>query len=762
MPEASKQNVRTIVVAGDVTIDWNIARARAHLGELTTYQYIWGSDIATRACSQAGGAALLTELLGALCEIETGPSKYEDGPSEYEYGSSKYGYGPSGYGYKVIGPTISPDALNNPAHSQYTRSYSIWSAYPRRAGEKGKGMVWRVAEFWGTDYASKTYASKTPPSETYASETYSSETHSPETYPSETYPTSAFTSTSTSASAYAHKESPKNAWGVVLDDANLGIRDQQKAWPESIKYPSSETEWVVVKIAHPVAQGPLWEQIITHFADKLLVVVSVSDLRKANMHIGYELSWEQILSEVIQAVTNDPNLSKPSAVVVLLGTTGAVIIDRKKGNTLIFDPYAQEENWKRDHPGTCIGYASCAIAALVHQFMKDSGKPDLIDAMKHGVNAARAMHLAGYAQGDGSTLVDLRFPVKAVTEALTTTTLEETSLSSIKLQELKEGWTILSLRKNLDINLDMKKIAADVVRFGPEVSLRNIPLERIGKWSSIDRAEIENIRSLCNIMTEYVTQSRPSRPLSIAVFGPPGSGKSFAIKEVARGLMPGQLSQLEFNLSQFESHQELPFAFHRVRDCALRHELPLVFWDEFDTPLQGRELGWLRYFLAPMQDGEFHDGGIPHPVGPAIFVFAGGTHSTMESFRETAESNPAAKGRDFVSRLRGFLNILGPNPQGEQDEGFLIRRALLMRSLLSRKAEQLFDRENVLHIDEGVLQAFLLIDSYRHGARSMECIIDMSSLAGKLMFERSCLPAFHQLDLHVDNGKFLSLVSGIA
>jgi hypothetical protein len=292
--------------------------------------------------------------------------------------------------------------------------------------------------------------------------------------------------------------------------------------------------------------------------------------------------------------------------------------------------------------------------------------------------------------------------------------------------------------------------------------LSDTPLERIGNWSSVDRAEIESIRSLRNIMQEYVSQPRPSRPLSLAVFGPPGSGKSFAIKEVARALMPGKLSQLEFNLSQFESHEELPAAFHRVRDSALRQELPLVFWDEFDTPLQGHELGWLRYFLAPMQDGEFREGGLPHPIGPAIFVFAGGVHATMAEFRKKAESDPAAKVPDFLSRLRGFLNILGPNAQGERDVAFILRRALLLRSLLLRKAAQLFDAKGELRIDEGVLRAFLEIGQYRHGARSMESIIDMSTLSGKLKFERSCLPAPHQLDLHVEATEFLQLVSGIA
>ena len=75
MPIKSKMSNKAIVVAGDVTVDWNIARARTHLGKLTRYQYIWGSDIATRACSQSGGAALLTEMLTVLCDKENASSK---------------------------------------------------------------------------------------------------------------------------------------------------------------------------------------------------------------------------------------------------------------------------------------------------------------------------------------------------------------------------------------------------------------------------------------------------------------------------------------------------------------------------------------------------------------------------------------------------------------------------------------------------------------------------------------------------------------
>jgi hypothetical protein len=65
-----------------------------------------------------------------------------------------------------------------------------------------------------------------------------------------------------------------------------------------------------------------------------------------------------------------------------------------------------------------------------------------------------------------------------------------------------------------------------------------------------------------------------------------------------------------------------------------------------------------------------------------------------------------------------------------------------------------------LEIDEGVLRAFLAIDEYIHGARSMQAIVEMSTLSGKPRFERSSLPARRQLALHVDAGRFLELVRG--
>jgi hypothetical protein len=262
-------------------------------------------------------------------------------------------------------------------------------------------------------------------------------------------------------------------------------------------------------------------------------------------------------------------------------------------------------------------------------------------------------------------------------------------------------------------------------------------------------------------MGEYLARPRRTRPLSLAVFGPPGSGKSFAIKQMASEMMLGarSVSILEFNLSQFASPGDLPAALQRVRDSTVGEALPLVFWDEFDTPLDGRELGWLAQFLAPMQDGVFLEAGNTRPIGPAIFIFAGGTHATMTSFKSRAVEVPSAKATDFLSRLRGYVDILGPNPANSDDETYQLRRALLLRALLLQKASGL-SHQGHLDIDPGVLHAFINVTTYVHGARSMESIVDMSALSGKLRYERSALPPQHQLSLHVDADEFLGLVRG--
>jgi hypothetical protein len=52
-----------------------------------------------------------------------------------------------------------------------------------------------------------------------------------------------------------------------------------------------------------------------------------------------------------------------------------------------------------------------------------------------------------------------------------------------------------------------------------------------------------------NIIGKYVDDKSWETPLSLAVFGPPGTGKSFTVKAISKAA--GLSAALEYNLAQF-------------------------------------------------------------------------------------------------------------------------------------------------------------------------------------------------------------------
>ncbi|MEN8200850.1 MAG: ATP-binding protein, partial [Thermodesulfobacteriota bacterium] len=160
----------------------------------------------------------------------------------------------------------------------------------------------------------------------------------------------------------------------------------------------------------------------------------------------------------------------------------------------------------------------------------------------------------------------------------------------------------------------------------------NLPIFQVGHLRTIDPAEIDPVITLQNVMDSYVSKEKVLRPLCLGVFGPPGSGKSFAVKEVARVISKrfdgNPFDFFEFNLTQFASPDEINSAIEPVRASVAMGKVPIVFWDEFDCRYDGNEFGYLRYFLPSMQDGVTYVNGIPHFIGRAIFVFAGGVKAS--------------------------------------------------------------------------------------------------------------------------------------
>jgi hypothetical protein len=309
-----------------------------------------------------------------------------------------------------------------------------------------------------------------------------------------------------------------------------------------------------------------------------------------------------------------------------------------------------------------------------------------------------------------------------------------------------------------------------------------VPLLTFGKLTLIERQEIEGLRSIRNLFKDYLEDSGRAGPafppISIAVFGSPGSGKSFAVKQIAfeinRNLNEPRrgLEAIEYNVAQFRSVDELGDAITRASVINNEGKTPLVFFDEFDCGCEGTPLGWLKYFLSAMQDGIFYGARQTIKMARAIFVFAGGVYQSFESFdpssalaatgRERRDSDEIGnrlrhfrdqKGPDFISRLRGHINIL-PINVGEGEVKPIIRRAFILRGLLEKKSLIVKARgQHVAYIDPDIVYALLTVDLYRHGARSMEAILQMCSLIqGKI--EKASLPSRAQLNMHVDADEF--------
>jgi hypothetical protein len=296
-------------------------------------------------------------------------------------------------------------------------------------------------------------------------------------------------------------------------------------------------------------------------------------------------------------------------------------------------------------------------------------------------------------------------------------------------------------------------MAKDYVN-GKTSALSKFPVLEIKALKTYDRYEIEAFSVIRNTLVNYKNNGS-KMPLTISVFGSPGSGKSFGIKQILKQVFgKDNFVQETFNVSQFSKPEDLAAAFYWVKEINDKNEnkLPLLFLDEFDSAgLDGTALGWLKNYLAPMQDGEFFDGEKNLALGRCVLVFAGATSSTFEQFRNPDDILffKNQKGPDFVSRVQCFIDIAGPNPRTASEKSHVLRRAVLLHSFLQRY--------NITEIDPDIVRALLLIPGYTFGARSMETIIKMSNPKNGVL-NPSDLPIGSQLAAHLPVRTFTNLL----
>jgi hypothetical protein len=500
------------------------------------------------------------------------------------------------------------------------------------------------------------------------------------------------------------------------------------------------------------------KEIIGNIAERCFLLLDANILRSNGAMISTKISWERSVTELLWQLKNNPDLSylcKASHILITFAEDGAVYINREnnKLTASLVLAHGNGEGFLRSKiNGSIRDSFALMTVALALQFPEVIAKKKSLQILPV-LKAAENLFIHGY-------------PIENLCEGKLDMQETESDLKEIRFsipfdQEQDfidpDFWCI----SNNASNKRIFDLACEYVLKGAKV-IEGLPLLSFGALTTIDRWEIEAYRNVCNLIENYIG-SDSIRPLSIAVFGTPGSGKSFGVTQIAKNILPGKVEKLEFNVSQFVNNTDIGIAFQKVRDVTLEGKLPLVFFDEFDSDRDSIQLGWVKLFLMPMQDGKFKDESGEHPLGKCILVFAGGTSSSFEEFSQPMTSNNPEeqkkfkdiKGPDFVSRLRGTINVLGPNQTNTNDKNYILRRALLLRSLCERKLNM--KKGGDAPLNKNILWAMLLVPKYKHGARSMEAILDMSCIEGNV-WEPVSLPFYSQLSLHVDADAFIRLV----
>lgn len=564
----------------------------------------------------------------------------------------------------------------------------------------------------------------------------------------------------------------ENANMVIIDDENNGYHSNETFWPLALKNPEKKPI-ILYKMSNPINSTLLWKNLEQNHLNNTVVIINSDDLRAKGVNISKSLSWERTAQDFVWQINNSPNLAflaQCRHLIVLFGLEGAIYYKNEgiPESYLYFLPYEFEGGSISESQGKMSGFTSCFVAGIARSIIAGTeNNEDLSLSIGEGIKEGIVATQKYFIEGLGSNINESTFPSPRIFINNQNDFIQKEHVQDVAIRlsdntNCQSCWYILKEKSSTNL----AEIAYNIVKNGVQHALKFIPIAQFGNLQTVDRGEIESYRSIKNLMWEYISTSNPPRPLCIAVFGTPGSGKSFGVTEIAASIAPTLIQKLNFNLSQLRTPADLVNAFHKVRDFSLEGKLPLVFFDEFDSSFE-EKLGWLKYFLAPMQDGVFREGDSLHSIGKAIFVFAGGTSSTLKEFcgediedeqehKNFLSNFKGAKGPDFLSRLRGYVNILGPNQTNEHnDQLFIIRRAMLLRALLERKVPHLINDNSEAQIDNGVLRALLKIPRYKHESRSMEAILEMSLLTDAKKWEQSYLPSKEQLKLHVDEEEFL-------
>jgi hypothetical protein len=165
-----------------------------------------------------------------------------------------------------------------------------------------------------------------------------------------------------------------------------------------------------------------------------------------------------------------------------------------------------------------------------------------------------------------------------------------------------------------------------------------------GKYTTRNDGFVEHLESVRDKIEAYTARDSAKRPLNILLAAPPGTGKSFLIKQLVEWVVRQkdraekiEVAFEEVYVSSLETTGELHDVFRRVQSINLDHKkkLPVVLFDEVDAVANDRYL--YAKLLAPMWDGTFYVGKEKFYLGRSIFCFAGSTLSLESESKKIVE-----------------------------------------------------------------------------------------------------------------------------
>lgn len=315
----------------------------------------------------------------------------------------------------------------------------------------------------------------------------------------------------------------RNARLILINDAGNQFRDNPLEWPASLR---EGTAPILLKLNPPFRQGQLWNFLKSEHADRVHIVVTGDDLRSAGVHISRGISWDSTAADCVAGFKKNPLMQEfmlYSNVFIRFGLDGVLHYRKEQPDDFLiyYDPERVEGGFVETLPGyymSGLGAAFCASLALDIQ----SPITNIETPIRQALVSSRRLFEIGFGENEA----DITVQAQELFDRQYSANMQF-AVSTVPLHLQKVTATSWSFLRQI-VGDDLPELAQRIVTHGEIPPTQyGVPLAKFGSLETLDRSEAESYRSIRNLFSEFLVASNPPRPLSIAVFGQPGAGKSF-------------------------------------------------------------------------------------------------------------------------------------------------------------------------------------------------------------------------------------------